>query len=625
MPLSVSLPWATSAIVQRDTILTIAGQAQPEEIITVLLNDSLIGSAKTNRTGTWQLTLGKQQAGGPHSLTVRTSNKEQLLLTDIWFGDVWLISGQSNMEWKLGWGVDGGEETIKNTNNPMIRVLEIPNIVSAKPENQFPDGPKWKVATPDNMAEFSAIGFYFAALNQESLEVPIGIIDATWGGTPAEAWTPIEALTTIPFYEGKAKKYLDPTKDWEAEMALNDTLTKKKWAMIGSAELGLVKGAHLPSFDDSDWQEISFPTKEVLTDAVWLRKEIYLEELPTDTVYLETGNVSQEAFYYLNGTEIGRKSWQTSEVRFAVDPKILVKGPNILSFRAVNSWDNNVIIASIKPIQLIFPNNGITSLNNNWKVRTSVEPPIPEIKRYEFEPAFLFNAMIHPLKKASFKGVLWYQGESNVADYQAYESLFSSLITAWRDNFNRPSMPFIFAQLAAYQEAKDEPSDDDWVRLQEAQSKVALSLANTAMVVLNDIGDANDIHPRNKKEAARRFWLQVNKMVYDSDDVASGPIYKSHEIINNTISLQFSAVGAGLNISGNGNLSGFSIAGSDSVFMWASEAKIIDKNTIEVSHPKIKKPLSVRYAWSSNPTKANLVNSVGLPASTFRLDKWKIK
>lgn len=622
--LSISLPWANNAIIQRDTVLTIAGQAGATKTVKVHLNDSLVGTTKTKADGHWKLTVGKQAAGGPHKVTISTNDNEQIILTDIWFGEVWLISGQSNMEWKLGWVVDGSEETINTTNNPMIRVLEIPNSVSPLPINQLPNGPNWLTATPENMAEFSAIGYYFTELNQKSKGVAIGIIDATWGGTPAEAWTPLQALTTIPLYAVKAKEYLDPAKNWEAEMVLNDSLAKRKWEMIASPTMGITKGVHLPDFEDSSWQEISFPTKERLTDAVWLRKEIYLDELPTDTVYLETGTVSQEAFYYLNGKEIGQKSWQKTEDRFAIDQNSFVKGKNILSFRAVNSWDNTVLIASTKPIQLVFPNQNVWTLANKWKVNNQVEPPIPELKRYEFEPGFLFNALIHPLKYTSFKGVLWYQGESNVAEYLSYEALFGNMITAWRSHFNRPTMPFIFAQLAAYQTAKDEPSDDDWVRLQEAQSKVNTTLANTAMVILNDIGDADDIHPRNKKEAARRFWLQAENMVYRKDILANGPIYNSHHISGSTISIQFSSVGEALRTSGKVQLAGFSIAGKDGVFKWATSAKIVNKNTIEISNATISNPVSIRYAWASNPKTANLVNSANLPASAFRLDSWNL-
>jgi len=619
---SVALPWASEAIIQRDIATTISGYAEASLPVTLFLDEIEIGQVKADDNGYWSVPLSAQEAGGPHSLNVQNSDGKKISFADIWFGDVWLISGQSNMEWKLGWGVDGGNESMENTNEPLIRVLDIPNSFNEKAQNTLPKKPLWKKAIPENMANFSAIGFYFAKLNRAEIKVPIGIIDVTWGGTPAEAWTPLQTLTMLPFYADKANEYLDPAKDWKEEMATNDALTKANNAMINSPELGLAKMAHLSTYDDSNWEEISFPSSKKLTEAVWFRKILNLQNTPKDSVVLETGNVSQEAFYYLNGKEIGRKSWQMAKERFIIDPKLFREGENLLAFRVVNSWDNAVQVASEEPMSLSIASENTIEINANWKMNNEVEPAVPQYKRYEFEPGFLFNAMIVPLKNASFKGVLWYQGESNVIHYNEYEALFAGMISSWRTYFEKPEMPFYFAQLAAYQKAKDTPSDDDWVRLQEAQSKVNTSVENTQMIVLNDIGDADDIHPRNKKEAARRFWLQVQKNSYRKDIVAGGPIYKNHEIEGSSILINFNSAAEGVKSRDGGALKGFAIAGENGKFEWASTVKILDNNTIEVAHDTILKPVAVRYAWAANPTTANLVNSEGLPASAFRTDDW---
>jgi len=619
---SVALPWASEAIIQRDIATTISGYAEASLPVTLFLDEIEIGQVKADDNGYWSVPLSAQEAGGPHSLNVQNSDGKKISFADIWFGDVWLISGQSNMEWKLGWGVDGGNESMENTNEPLIRVLDIPNSFNEKAQSTLPKKPLWKKAIPENMANFSAIGFYFAELNRAEIKVPIGIIDVTWGGTPAEAWTPLQTLTMLPFYADKANEYLDPAKDWKEEMATNDALTKANNAMINSPELGLAKMAHLSTYDDSNWEEISFPSSKKLTEAVWFRKILNLQNTPKDSVVLETGNVSQEAFYYLNGKEIGRKSWQMTKERFIIDPKLFREGENLLAFRVVNSWDNAVRVASEEPMSLSIASENTIEINANWKMNNEVEPAVPQYKRYEFEPGFLFNAMIVPLKNASFKGVLWYQGESNVIHYNEYEALFAGMISSWRTYFEKPEMPFYFAQLAAYQKAKDTPSDDDWVRLQEAQSKVNTSVENTQMIVLNDIGDADDIHPRNKKEAARRFWLQVQKNSYRKDIVAGGPIYKNHEIEGSSILINFNSAAEGVKSRDGGALKGFAIAGENGKFEWASTVKILDNNTIEVAHDTILKPVAVRYAWAANPTTANLVNSEGLPASAFRTDDW---
>jgi sialate O-acetylesterase len=299
-----------------------------------------------------------------------------------------------------------------------------------------------------------------------------------------------------------------------------------------------------------------------------------------------------------------------------IDKDLLIEGENILAIRTVEDWDNRAFIGSENDFWITVAHSK-TDLIGSWKFSNTLEAPLDDYILYEHSPGFLYNAMIHPLVGYSIKGAIWYQGESNAHMSQYYHELFSTMITSWRDAWD-DEFPFLFVQLAAWLPRHENPTDSDWARLREAQTQT-LELPNTAMAVTIDIGDAEDIHPRNKKDVGYRLWQAAKKVVFEEDIVHSGPLYKSHEIVGNTLEITFDFAESGWENKGSDQIEGFAVAGADSVFHWAT-AKI-DKNKIRLFSDQVSNPVHVRYAWADNPL-VSLYNKEGLPVVPFRTDDW---
>ena len=315
---------------------------------------------------------------------------------------------------------------------------------------------------------------------------------------------------------------------------------------------------------------------------------------------------------------MGRKKWDGQPYTFEVDTEELIQGgDNTIAVRITAEWNNNIVINNVEPMQL-WTDKVDVDLSGTWKYSESVEGEFPIARRYYQEPAFLYNAMIHPIAGYSINGVIWYQGEDNADESQHYNTLFEAMIEEWRSVWNQGDFLFLFVQLANFMNRYDEPTDSDWARLREAQTQT-LSLANTRMATIIDIGDAADIHPRNKKEVGDRLWLAARNAAYGENLVYSGPMYAGHTIQENKVTLRFTHTAGGLETSDGQAPIGFAIAGADSVFHWADAT--ISGDRIILTSPEVDEPIAIRYAWADNPA-TNLYNSEGLPAVPFRTDKW---
>lgn len=601
-------------VLQRDADVRFWGWAEPGAEVTLELKE-ITRNTVADEDGRWEAFLPEQPAGGPHAITVKSGNT--VTLEDVYFGDVWVAGGQSNMEWKLNWIVENWEEEVANSGDfPEIRFFEVPQATAPSPQHKLPGG-EWKKAHPDNTGNFSAVAWYFAKLNHSEKDVPVGIVESNWGGTPAEAWTPSLRLLDVPGYKEAAKEVVDPALDWEKEFAENEERQQQKNMLVGNPEAGLDAGVHQPDYDDSNWEVVSLPTEEPLSDVAWLRRTFNVDADEVESVSLFTGDISQESFFYINGEEVGRKSWQEANETFEIDPDVLQPGENHIAFRAVNSWDNRVSIGG-KNNMAITINGEEKTLTGEWKYSNTIEPPMPEVARYEWTPGFLYDAMIHPLAGYSIKGAIWYQGESNVGMHQYYNDLFEAMIKEWRASWRQDDFPFLYVQLANYLQKQENPYDSDWARLREAQTQT-LSLANTGMATIIDIGDAEDIHPRNKHDVGLRLWKTAQKVAFGEQLVHSGPMYRGHVVEGHKIRISLDHTGSGLVTKGSDEILGFAIAGADKKFHWA-EAKI-DGNDIVVWSDEVENPVAVRYAWADNPD-VSLYNEEGLPAVPFRTDDW---
>ncbi|SMO60597.1 sialate O-acetylesterase [Gracilimonas mengyeensis] len=612
----LSLPkiFSDHMVLQRDTDVRFWGWADPGAEVSLQLGD-INRITVADQDGQWEAYLPDQPAGGPHTITIKSG--KTVTLNDVYFGDVWVAGGQSNMEWKLSWMVENWEEEIANSGDfPEIRFFEIPQATAPSPKHKFPGG-EWKKAHPDNAGNFSAVAWYFAKLNHADKDVPVGIVESNWGGTPAEAWTPALRLLDVDGYKQAAKDVLDPALDWEQEIAENTARNERKFELVGNPQAGIEASVHKPEYNDDDWETVSLPTTEPLSDVAWLRRTFAVDAADVESVSLFTGDISQESFFYINGEQVGQKSWQNANETFDVDPGLLKTGTNHIAFRAVNSWNNQVNIGGNNNMSITI-NGEEMPLTGEWKYSNSIEPPMPQVSRYEWTPGFLYNAMIHPLAGYSIKGAIWYQGESNAGVHQYYNELFEAMIEEWRASWHQGDFPFLYVQLANYMQKREQPNDSDWARLREAQTQT-LTLANTGMATIIDIGDANDIHPRNKHDVGARLWKAAQKVAYGEQMVYSGPMYRGHVVEGDKIRISLNHTGSGLITKGTDEVLGFAIAGADEKFHWA-KAKI-DGDDIVVWSDKVENPVAVRYAWADNPD-VSLYNEEGLPAVPFRTDEW---
>ncbi|UII19261.1 sialate O-acetylesterase [Fulvivirga ligni] len=595
-------------VLQRDQPVKVWGWAKAGEKVTVSI-DGLQASTKADEKGSWLVSLGPHKAGGPY--TLRVQGATSLEIKDVFYGEVWLAGGQSNMEWKIGWKIDNWEEEQEDAEYPDIRFFEVQNVLSPYPKSDIPAA-NWIKASKETAKEFSAVAWFFAKHNHKEKNIPVGIIDSNWGGTPAEAWTDAHKLLTVEGYEKEAEEVLDPKVDWTEKVAENEANQGKKFSIIGDKEGAKKTGAQEMAFDDKSWQTVKLPNQNPLSDVAWLRKSFDLKAV-TNTNQLYLGDLVQEAMIFLNGKLVAEESWQDTTSIISVPKDLLKKGKNVLALRVINSWDNRVMIG--KPGKMWLKNGSETiNLEGDWKYSNAVEPKLPQVEFYNWQPGFLYNAMIAPLTNYGLKGVIWYQGENNAGAHQYYEGVFKALIQDWRDKWEQPNMPFLYVQLANYMERKGLQPNSDWAYLRDAQTHT-LDLPSTGMATIIDIGDAGDVHPRNKQDVGYRLWLAARKVAYGEDIVYSGPAFKSMQIKDNQVIISFDHIGSGLKT--QGDLTAFIIAGKDGIYHRAT-AKIVGDKVV-VSSPEVANPAAVRYAWADNPM-ATLYNKEGLPAVPFKTD-----
>ena len=605
--------FSDNMVLQRGINAPVWGMADPGEKITV----SIDGNSMTTTAapdGKWMVVLPVFKAGGPYDLVIKGYN--EVKFTNVLFGDVWIASGQSNMEWPLV-RANNGEEEVNNANYPNIRLFYVPKRVGSSPKDDLAGG-QWDQCTPETAKNFSAVAYFFGRELHKDLNVPIGLINCNWGGTPAEAWTSAEMLKTLPDFKDRVIE-LENGPNWEDDIEANNQRQREKREIMRNSFKGLELGVQKVSYSSVDWPVVIAPNwEEKLDGVVWLRKVLEIpKEYKGQELKMDIGRVGNSAIVYFNGVKVGSVGGPNFG-EFTIPPKVVRSGKNVITVRLYHAWGSPNFLGPEKRMKLYAPSGAVLeNLAGPWKYKTGIEPPFPETKGYQNYPASLFNGMLYPLIPYGMKGVIWYQGESNAGRAYQYRALFQSMIEDWRVRWNLDYFPFLFVQLANYMDIPEEPIEDDWAELREAQL-MALRLPNTGMAVTIDIGEMFDIHPRNKQDVGHRLALAAKKIAYGQDIVYSGPIYKSMEIKGNEARISFDHVGKGLMKKGE-KLTGFQIAGKDRKFYWA-DAQIVG-GKVYVTSDKVKKPVAVRYGWAHNPL-CNLYNKNGLPASPFRTDDW---
>ena len=600
-------------VLQRNVNAPIWGTADPGEKITVQIN-GLTSSTVASNDGLWKVYLPEFGAGGPYEMTVSGNN--EVKYSDIMFGDVWIASGQSNMAWRLD-NSNNAEEEVRNANHPDIRLFYVPRRVAKNPKSDLEQG-QWDICAPEVAKGFSAVAYFFGRELHKDLNVPIGLINCNWGGTPAEAWTSAEMLKTLPDFEGRVLELEDGT-NWEDDLPANTQRGKEKSEIINNSFNGLESGVHKINYNSNDWPVVIAPNWEnQLEGIVWLRKVIEVpKELRGKELRFDLGRFDNQGIVYFNEQELGTTN-MPHFAAYTVPPKLVKAGKNVITIRLLHRWGTPNFRGPQDRMKIYAPNGAVLeSLAGPWKYQTDLEPKFPEVIGYQNYPASLFNGMLYPIIPYGIKGVIWYQGESNASRGFQYRKLFQSMIEDWRVRWGLDYFPFLFVQLANYMDIPEQPVEDDWAELREAQM-MALTLPNTGMAVTIDIGEMFDIHPRNKQDVGHRLALAAKKVAYGQDLVYSGPLYKSYEVNGSDVEISFDHVGKGLMVKGE-KLSGFQIAGENRKFYWA-DAQIVG-GEVFVSSDKVKNPVAVRYGWAQNP-QCNLYNKNGLPASPFRTDDW---
>jgi sialate O-acetylesterase len=611
-------------VLQRETDIPVWGNATPGVEVTVELSNKK-ASVITASDGKWKLYLPKFKAGGPYQLKVyETKNPKtsSIIFNDVLIGDVWLASGQSNMEMEVQQSKNPQAE-IANANYPNIRLFKVSHAVGLQPATDFKDETVWKVCDSNSIKTTSAVAYFFARKIYTDVNVPVGILQTAWGGTPVEAWTSREMLLSSSITK---QKVLD--NDTLTNYALiKDTVANSTfWKIVYNPQNDADKIIPQTFFDDSEWDTVTMPGlfRNVLHPTyegiIWLRKSFTLltNNIEKD-VTINLGHPEMNYSLYINGHEICKNIWNASfSHSYIIPSNYLVKGKNNITVRMAALWGGGGFNPPGNEMYLLNGNNKI-NLAGNWKYKINIEPAVPQSKNYQNYPTMLYNAMVAPVVGYAIKGFLWYQGESNAWDAYNYRTLFPMMINDWRNHWGQGNLPFFYVQLANFMKQKNEPVESEWAELREAQA-LTLSLPNTGMACIVDIGDANDIHPKNKQEVGRRLALIAETKCYQKNIIANGPVYKNYVVRENEIVIGFEETSSQLRTLFNEKLTGFSIAGADRKFYWAS-ARIEGKNII-VSSDKVRNPVAVRYAWADNPD-CNLINSEGLPALPFRTDQWK--
>ena len=627
-------------VIQRKEPVPVSGRSQPGDKITVRLAGQTRATVADD-AGRWRVDLDPLPAcAEPVQLVAESEmEKTRVTISDVLVGDVWLASGQSNMWWHLSNSFDAAKE-IASASHPLVRLCTVPNRAKLGTAQEI--DLSWHVCSPSSARSFSAVAYHFASMLKNELDVPVGIINSSWGGTRIEAWTSRAALMSDPAslleIQEAEQGPLDSLErtDW-LEYANDSVAWERRRVPADPGNVGFEKGWASPAFDDTDWAAMEVPCKwqdngHNYSGVFWFRRVVEVPEgWAGKDLFLNLGACDKQDTTYFNNTEVGGIGWEVPDAwctqRVYRIPGHLVRaGRNVIATRIYSYMTDGGLIGPSDGMT-IAPEGAVdqpsVSLAGTWHYAVEhqfgvVTPPQrPFGPNNPNTPCILFESMIRPLTSNRIRGVIWYQGESNAEKAAAYRNLFPLMIQDWRSAFGKPGLPFLFVQLANYFSLQEEPVENSaWAELREAQA-LALQLPGTAMAVAIDVGDATDIHPRNKREVGRRLALAALGQVYGRPVESSGPLFKCHHIEEDSIRLFFSHSMHGLKSADGNPLRAFAIAGEDGRFVRA-EARI-EGGTVVVRSDLVPEPVSVRYAWANNPP-ANLANHAGLPASPFRTD-----
>ena len=628
--------FSSNMVLQQQTQAPIWGEAMAGKTVTVVTSwDNISYQAKADSKGRWQVKVKTPAAGGPYKITI--SDGKPTVLDNVMIGEVWICSGQSNMEMMMKDIKNSKEEIAATASHPNIRLLKVERETSRAPLDKFhAPGESWQVSSPEWAEEFSAVAFFFGREIEKYRNVPVGLIETCWGGTDAKSWTSHDFIEQLPDFNHEANN-LDSVFHAYSDL---DQVYKNDWqrwfgdaaateAKANADMNGDILTWAAPSYDDTGWFDVSLPgfseePQLVNYDGMyWLRKSF---DIPArwrgKALKLNMGMVDDHDQTFFNGKMIGHSVGVRTIRSYEIPATATRTDKGTVALRILDGGGGTGIYGFRGHLSISCGNDTML-IDGTWKGRCSVDidhlPDTPKGQiSYVNISTLLYNAMLAPIIPYAMRGAIWYQGEENAPRAYQYRELLPTMIRDWRHQWGY-DFPFYIVQLANYQPQLKEPNESDWAELREAQA-MTTRLENTAMSCTIDIGEADDIHPKNKQEVGRRLGLLARALTYGENIEYSGPVYKDYKMEACAIRLSFDHTTGGLKTSDGKRVRGFAVAGPDHKFHWADAR--IDGDEIVVSSSKVKLPVAVRYAWADNPD-CNVVNGEGLPMFPFRTDDWQ--
>lgn len=626
---SLRLPrlFSNGMVLQRNKPVAVWGWAQAGEQVTVALGSDTVSArwfprrvADTMTTtadaqGTWRVMLPPMKATGPLTLTVHTSAGDVVSFNDVWVGDVWLCSGQSNIDTHLERVYPQYPDEIDRDSTDRVRLLRVENVAAL-------DGPRtditttgWHTLSKANAWHFTALGYFLGKRMARETGVVQGIVQSSWGGTPIESWLPADSVRRYDAQRAdEAVMWADPDLQRRANEA--NTRASERWnALLGERDPGLRGHWAAADYDDSQWQranQYALPVspRNGFCGTYWLRQHIHVDQSHAgQAAQLLIGTLVDADYTYMNGQEVGRTYYQYPPRRYNVPAGIMHEGDNVLAVRFVNRGMIPKFVPE-KPYGLRWPDGSWQPLSEEWLVHDGVQmPQQPSIPTaFQNMAAAAYNGMLAPITPYTFAGAIWYQGESNTDRPASYEPLLTCLMASWRQRFQAPTLPFVIVQLANFMAPSTQPQESNWARLREAQRRAALADVFAESVVNIDLGEANDIHPLRKRELADRVALAFDKLVFKKRVTLSPQPLRAVPANDCTITIHFDQPLA------EGELHGFEVKTPEGRFINVKAYAQGSQVTLKASGTM------VRYAWKDNPIEADCrAAQSNLPATPFQL------
>jgi sialate O-acetylesterase len=629
--------FTSNMVLQQKSDAPIWGEATPDKTVTVVTSwNGQKYTIKADAQGKWRLNVSTPSAGGPYDITI--SDGKKVVLSNVLIGEVWLCTGQSNMEMPMqGWDVKMNADAIAESGKyKNIRMLQVNEVYSTTTRDDISvRNGGWMTCSPETVKDFSATGYFFGKNLNDDLNVPVGLIMTCWGGTAVETWISPEKLVKVPEFKDRVEDIMLGKKtDAERYQEYQDQY--HAWFKSEAQREGSVNAQGNavyadPAYNDAAWKTMPLPNLidvAGLSDFdghLWFRKTINIPAAwAGKDLELNLANVDDNDITWFNGVRVGETMGYNVHRRYIIPGKLVKAGKAVITVSDLDGGGGGGIWGEAQNLNIrpLKGNNDVLSLAGHWRYKIGSKlldmasmPTNNSMNQYQ--PVVLYNSMINPLIPYTLAGAIWYQGEANADRAYQYRDLLPLMIADWRGRWGK-DFPFYIMQLANYQQQHKEPVECAWAELREAQLMTARNVANCGMAVNIDLGAPNNIHPLTKSEVGRRLAVLAEAKTYGQKVPYSGPEYESYTIERGQIRLSFRHA-QDMKTADGGRLKGFAVAGADHKFHWADAR--IEGNTIVVSSPAVDDPLAVRYAWDDDPA-CNLTNHSNLPASPFRTDQW---